>query len=69
MPKSDEKTIVQVFLIIAGLAGLAFIVWLIGSIIQFLSNHLFVYGLFVGLIMGIGGTIGIGRLIIWWRNR
>jgi hypothetical protein len=69
MSKSDEKAITTIILFIAGIAVLAFILWLISSTIQYLSNHIFVYGLIVGLIVGIGGTIGILRLIKWWRNR
>ena len=69
MSKSNEEAIGFVVLSLVAIAILVFVFWLIGSTIQFLSNNLFVYGLLVGLVIGVGGTIVVSLLISWRRSR
>jgi uncharacterized membrane protein required for colicin V production len=69
MSKSDEEAIGVVALFLIAVAIIAFVWWLIGSTIQFLSNNLFIYGLLVGLVIGIGCTTMVWLLINWWRRR
>lgn len=66
MSKSDEEMIGKIFLVLVGIAILAFVLWLIGSTIQFLSNHLFVYGLIVGLVSGSFATYASPRWVVPW---
>ena len=69
MSKSDEETIMKVLLILVGLAVFGFVLWLIGSTIQFLSEHLFVYGLITGLVVGSFITYAVPKWVIpWWNN-
>ena len=56
----DAQTII---LIMAGIIVLTFVLWIIGSIIQFLNDNRFVYGLLVGLVGGIAGTLFVISLI------
>lgn len=69
MSKSDEDTILKVFLVLVGLGALTFVFWLIGSAIRFLSDNRFVYGLIIGVIVGVALTLGIEWLIAWWQSR
>lgn len=60
---------VKVFLGICLLGVVAFVLWLIGSAIQFLSDNRFVYGGLVGTVVGIVGTLVVQWVRRWWLNR
>jgi len=59
-------------IIICLICVVAFILWLIGSFVQFLNDNRFVYGLIVGIIIGllvgVFGVLGIQKFIAWRKS-
>lgn len=70
MSKTDEEMIVKIVLGLCGLAIVIFVFWLVFSAIQFLSEHLFIYGLIIGLVAGGFITFStIVWIIPWWNDK
>ena len=61
MRKSDQ----QLVLYILGFLAFVFLIWLLASIIQYLTDHRFVYGLIIGVLVGLAA----GYFFRWWQHR
>lgn len=62
MTDRDWGTFFKIFIIIV---VIAFVLWVLGATIQFLTNQKFLFGIILGLIFGAGITF----LIMRWINR
>jgi|GEM_PF-4693430 len=65
MRDKDWETFFKFFIAIV---VIAFVLWVLGAAIQFLTNQKFLFGILVGLVVGTGITFAIMRFIVY-RNR
>ncbi len=60
MTDKDWNTFLKFFLIIV---IIAFVLWALSATIQFLTNHVFLFGMLVGLVVGAGITFFVMRFV------
>jgi preprotein translocase subunit SecF len=69
MDESPEEIITKIAAVVAVLAIAGFVFWLFGSTVKFLINHLFLYVVIVGLVVGSFATYSIPHYVIpWWKT-